>query len=65
MSFFGEEWSGNGRPNVSGASDMLDAENTEQYYKMPLSDAKKRLRGAWATSGIGRPSEDAGALGLE
>lgn len=65
MSFFGEEFSKNSRPNVRGASDMLDAENTNSYYGVSLSKDKSRDRAAWATSGEGRPAMDSGAIGLE
>jgi hypothetical protein len=64
MSFFGDDWSNNSRPNVSGASDMLDAENTMAYYKTKLSKQKSKLRAAWATAGYGR-TPDSGAFGLE
>lgn len=66
MSFFGEEWSGNSRPNVSGASDMLDAENTMSYYGVKLNKRKSEVRSAYATAGYGRyPAMDMGAFGLE
>lgn len=64
MSFFGEEYSANSRPNVNGSSDMLDAENTMSHYGKPLSKDKSRKRAAWATAGYGRVPMDAGALGL-
>lgn len=50
MSFFGEDWSHNTRPNVSGASDMLDAENTVSYNGVRLSKDKAENRTAWATA---------------
>lgn len=60
MSFFGEDWSGVSRPNVSGASDTLDAENTNSYYGMELSGEKFRERGTWATADEARPPADCG-----
>lgn len=60
MSFFGEDWSGNSRPNVRGASDTLDAENTNSYYGMELSDEKFLERGIWSTADQARPPADCG-----
>lgn len=60
MSFFGEDWSGNSRPNVRGASDTLDAENTNSYYGMELSGEKFRERGIWSTADQARPPADSG-----
>lgn len=62
MSFFGEDWSGNSRPNVRGASDTLDAENTNSYYGMELSKEKFRLRGTWSTAELARPYADSGSF---
>ena len=64
LSFFGEEYSGHSRPNVSGASDMLDAENTGSYYGVVLNDEKSKLRAAWATADLSSvAAPDGGALG--
>lgn len=60
MSFFGEDWSGNSRPNVRGSSDSLDAENTNSYYHMQLSSEKFLQRGIWSTADQGRPPADSG-----
>lgn len=63
LAFFGQEYSGNSMPNVRGASDLLDAENTASYYGVTLSKSKERRRAAWATSGEGHFVRDDGAMG--
>lgn len=63
MSFFGEDYSGFSRPNVSGASNFLDAMNTMSYYGKQLDETSARFRAMWATADIGRMPRDGGALG--
>lgn len=63
QSFFGEDYSGFSRPNVDGSSNFLDAMNTRAYYGNQLDDDSFQLLKAWATSDIGRPPRDGGAIG--
>lgn len=64
MSFFGDDFSGFSRPNVEGASTLLDANNTMAYYGAELDDGMEHERMMWATSDIGRIPRDGGAFGL-
>jgi hypothetical protein len=59
MSFFGEDYAGFTRANIRGGSDMLDAENTEQYYNIGPTGRRARMQAAWATSGLARLLFDA------
>ena len=62
MSFFGEDYSGFSRPNVSGASNFMDAMNTYSYYGLRLDERRARFRQMWATNDMGR-LPDGGAIG--
>lgn len=62
MSFFGEDYSGFSRPNVSGASNFMDAMNTYSYYGLRLDERRARFRKMWATNDMGR-MPDGGAIG--
>ena len=63
MSFFGEDYSGFSRPNVSGASNFLDAMNTMSYHGVELDEQASRFKAMWASAGLGRIPHDGGALG--
>lgn len=64
LSFFGEDYSGFSRPNIEGASTLLDANNTMAYYGAELDDDMEHERMMWATSDLGRVHRDGGAFGL-
>jgi hypothetical protein len=65
MSFFSDDYSGFSRPNVEGASVMLDGMNTMSYYGIQLDQAAVYDRADWATSDYGAIPRDGGAIGVE
>ena len=65
MSFFSEDCSAFSRPNIEGASTMLDGMNTMSYYGVRLDDDLSFFeRAEWATSDYGAMPHDGGALGI-